>query len=85
MHFANRTTYAEFSPAEKASKDVAVLQYKIQIWMSCTRIKVKVLVSQSCPILCDPTDCRLPGSSVHGILQARILEWVAIPISRGSS
>ena len=39
---------------------------------------------QSCLILCDPTDCRLPGSSVHGILQVRILEWVAMPFSRGS-
>ena len=36
----------------------------------------------SCLTLCDPMDCSLPGSSVHGILQARILEWVAIPISR---
>ena len=34
---------------------------------------------------CDPTDCSLPGSSVHGILQARILEWIAMPFSRGSS
>ena len=34
---------------------------------------------------CDPMDCSLPGSSIHGILQARILEWVAIPSSRGSS
>ena len=40
---------------------------------------------QSCLTLCDPMDCSLPGSSVHGILQARILEWVAIPSSRGSS
>ena len=38
-----------------------------------------------CPTLCDPMDCRLPGSSVHGILQARILEWVAMPSSRGAS
>ena len=37
------------------------------------------------PTLCDPMDCCPPGSSVHGILQARILEWVAIPFSRGSS
>ena len=37
------------------------------------------------PALCDPVDCRLPGSSVHGILQARVLEVVAIPFSRGSS
>ena len=35
--------------------------------------------------LCDPMNCSLPGSSVHGILQARILEWVAVPFSRGSS
>ena len=44
-----------------------------------------VLVTQSCLTLCSPTDCGPPGSSVHGILQARILEWVATPFSRGSS
>ena len=43
-----------------------------------------VLVAQSCLTLCNPMDYRLPGSSVHGILQVRILEWVAIPFSRGS-
>ena len=37
---------------------------------------------QSCLTLCDPMDCSQPGSSVHGISQARILEWVAIPFSR---
>ena len=46
--------------------------------------KMKVLVT-SHVWLCDPIDCGPPGSSVHGILQARILEWVAIPSSRGSS
>ena len=45
--------------------------------------KVKVLVTQSCPTLCDPRDCSPSGSSVHGILQGRILEWEAIPFSRG--
>ena len=40
---------------------------------------------QSCLTLCDPRGCSTPGSSVHGILQARILEWVAVPSSRGSS
>ena len=40
---------------------------------------------QPCRTLCDPMDCSQPGSSVHGILQARILEWVAMPCSRGSS
>ena len=43
-----------------------------------------MLVAQLCPTLCDPVDCSLPVSSVHGILQARKLEWVAIPFSRGS-
>ena len=38
-------------------------------------------VAQSCPTLCDPMDCSLPGSSIHGIFQARVLEWVAIAFS----
>ena len=42
-------------------------------------------VTQSCLTLCDPVDCNLPGSSIHGIFQATILEWVAIFFSRGSS
>ena len=48
-------------------------------------MKSESVSSQSCPTLCDPMDYILPGSSVHGILQARILEWVAISFSRGSS
>ena len=44
-----------------------------------------VLSNSLGPTLCDPMDCILPGSSVHGILQARILEWVTFPFSRGSS
>ena len=44
-----------------------------------------MLATQSCPTLCDLIICSPPGSSVHGILQARILEWVAMPSSRGSS
>jgi len=44
-----------------------------------------VLVIQSCPTLCNPMDCSLPVFYVHGILQARILEWTAIPFSRRSS
>ena len=46
---------------------------------------LKVLVTQSCPAFCDPIIYSPPDSSVHGILQARILEWVAMPSSRGSS
>ena len=44
---------------------------------------VRVKSLQLCPTLCDPMDCRLPGSSIHGILQARILKWVAMPFSGG--
>ena len=43
------------------------------------------LDTQSCPTLYDPTDCKLQGSSVHWIFQAKVLEWVAISFSRGSS
>ena len=44
-----------------------------------------VLVTQSCPTLCEPLECSPPGSSVRGIFQVRLLEWVAIYFSRGSS
>ena len=44
-----------------------------------------VLVAQSCPTLCDPIDCNPPGFSVHGVFQAQILEWVAVPSSKRSS
>ena len=47
--------------------------------------KSKVKMAQSCPTLCDPVDCSPQSSSVHGILQARILEWLAIPFSSRSS
>ena len=50
-----------------------------------TLVLSHIQLLQSCLTLCDPMDCSLPGSSVHGILQARILEWVAISLSRGSS
>ena len=48
-------------------------------------LKVKLLVAQWFPTLCDLMDRSLPGSSVHGILQARIREWVAMPSSKGYS
>ena len=50
---------------------------------ACVCVCAKSL--QSCLILCNPMDCSLPGFSVHGILQARLLEWVAVPSSRGYS
>ena len=45
------------------------------------KVKSESEVAQSCPTLSDPTDCSLPGSSIHGIFQARVLEWVAIAFS----
>ena len=55
------------------------------IILSSCSLGVVVLVAQSGLTLCNPMDCGLPGSSVHGILQARIQEWAAISFSRGSS
>ena len=56
-----------------------------QFVLTISKWKVKVKVTQSCLTLCDPLNCHPPGSSVHEIFQARILEWVAIPFSRRSS
>ena len=50
---------------------------------STGKLYLWVLVTQLCPTVCDPMDCFPPGSFIHGILQARILEWAAIPFSRG--
>ena len=49
--------------------------------LQCTKVKSKREVAQLCPTLHDPMDCSLPGSSVHGIFQARVLEWGAITFS----
>ena len=61
-----------------------ILVHRFTIWAS-ELLKVKVKseseVAQSCPTLCDPMDHNLPGSSVHGIFQARVLEWGAIAFS----
>ena len=62
-----------------------VLPQKKTMDINYLQIESESEVAQSCPTLCDPVDCSLPGSSIHGILQIRILEWVAISFSRGSS
>ena len=49
--------------------------------LQCMKVKSECEVAQSCPTLSDPMDCSLPGSSAHGIFQARVLEWVAIAFS----
>ena len=51
--------------------------------LQCVKVKSESEVAQSCPTLSDPIDCSLPGSSVHGIFQARVLEWGAIAFSLG--
>jgi len=52
--------------------------------LQCMKVKTESEVIQSCPTLSDPMDCSLPGSSVHGIFQARVLEWGAIAFSEGT-
>ena len=64
------------------STEVLVL-FKKKKKVICLKKKCSVLLAQLYPALCEPMDCSLPDSSVHGILQARILEWVAIPPSQG--
>ena len=51
--------------------------------LQCMKVKSQSEVAQSCPTLSDPMDCSLPGSSIHGIFQARVLEWGAIASQRG--
>ena len=82
-----------------STRDSAVCPHAALTWKACPSecrctsrnvqgcgiLFVCVLVTQSCLTLCDPMDYSLPSSSVHGILQAKILEWVAIPFSRESS
>ena len=75
--FHRQRSLVGYSPWGRKESDVTE-------WLS-TYTHVCVSVVQTCPTLCDPTDCSPPVSTVHGILQARILEWVAIPFSRGSS
>ena len=67
------------------SKPVFLLLHCASRFTQPVAWKLKGSVAQSCPTLCDPMDCSPPGSSAHDILQARILEWVAMHSFRGSS
>ena len=61
-------------------------EVEVRLWLIHVDIWQKVSEdAQSCLTLCDPMDCSPPGSSVHGILQARVLEWIAISFFKGSS
>src|SRR5574337_1250694 len=65
-------------PWDSPGKNTGVGCY---FFLQCMKVKSESEVTQSCPTLSDPMDCSLPGSSVHGICQARVLEWVAIAFS----
>ena len=70
-----------------SSQTAGLIQTKIEGWKNAISCKSESEseVAQLCPTLCDPIDCSLPGSSVHGIFQAIVLEWIAISFSRGYS
>ena len=66
-------------PWDSPGKNTGVGGY--HFLLQCMKVKSESEVTQSCVTLCDPMDCSLPGSSVHGIFQARVLEWGAIAFS----
>ena len=79
------TIYWELASLGSSAELFRLLTFLIFAASMWGKSEMKVLVAQLCPTLCDPMDCSPPGSSVHGILQVRILQWVAMPFSRGFS
>ena len=81
----NTTTFQGFftykSSGQIIQQSLCIFYFGSHAMSPLSTYTVKMLVTQLCPALCDPMDCSSPGCSVHGILQARILEWVAIPFS----
>ena len=78
-------TNSAINYSDKSSSLISGSDIKERLILEAVKPRVCVWVTQSCLTLCDPTDCSPPGFFVHGILQARILEWVAIPFSERSS
>ena len=77
---------SDYSRDGQLNKKVFLLvKRNLSLSLSLKLPSTSVLAARSCPTLCEPMDYSLPGSSVHGILQVRILEWVAISFSRGLS
>ena len=74
----------EKQTGSKLGKEHAKVVYCHSIYLTSMQSSVQFSSAQSCPTLCNPMDCRLPRSSVHGIFQAIVLEWIAISFSRGS-
>ena len=87
MEPASHALAGRFFTTEPPGKPItlATCILYIQIKLAEDVCNVLCVVTQSCPTLCNPMDCSPPDPSVHGILQTRILEWVAISFSRGSS
>ena len=93
-HVCRHLTEEDLRTADEHVKRYSILlvitEMQVKITMRCytpirTVKKCVCVCVQSCLTLCNPMDCSLPGSSVHGIFQARIVEWIAISSSRGSS
>ena len=94
LRYADDTTLTAESEEELKSLLMKMKEESEKVGLKHNIQKTKIMawvhdqfssVAQLCQTLCNPMDYSLPGSSVYGILQARILEWVAIPFSRGSS
>ena len=80
--FIYKTDSNLWSPKGKGRRSGMNQEYEINRYILLYIKQIIVLVTQSCPTLCNPMDCSLPSPSVHGILQANILEWVATSFSR---
>ena len=80
-----QVTYSVFIQHRLFQSSIWVCMQLRLFFSACIQNHVYVLVAHSCPTLCNLMDCSGLGFSVHGILQARILEWIAIPFSRASS
>ena len=89
MGFSRQEFWSGFpfpSPGDLPDPGIKSVSPALQaVSLSLSHQEVKVKVTQFCPTLCDPMECSSPGYSVHRISQAKILEWVAISFSRGSS
>ena len=87
LHFKNVSENLHFfPPLQQVVFIISNLFYlQICVFKLVNQVKVKVIVFPSCMTFCDPVDHSSPGSSIHRIIKARIVEWVAIPFSRGSS
>ena len=84
VHDIVQETGIKTIPMEKKCKKAKWLSGEaLQIAVKRREVKSKSEFSQSCPTFSDPMDCSLPGSSVHGIFQARVLEWGATAFSSG--